>query len=463
MAASGKPLTNKLEACVAGVLARHVPPGSRLLLGLSGGLDSVVLLNVLVSLRARHPFDLAALHVHHGLSPNADDWAGFCERLCVALGVPLTVEHIRVDPFDRAGVEAAARRERHRAFERCDTDFLLTAHHRDDQAETFLLQALRGAGPRGLAAMPECRRPPGMRAAHLRPLLAVPRAELSRFAHVAGLSWIEDESNQDRRYRRNALRQDILPRLAAYFPAAAATLARVAAHQAETAGLLDDLAHLDAKGVIEGERLDCAALARLAPPRARNLLRHFIAGQGVRLPASHRLDESLRQLCTARVDARVCIGLEGAELRRYRGGAYLVPMCRRPPPATWMGEARLRLPGHGTLFLHATPGRGLRVDALKIGVLQLSVRSGGERLRLTPGGPMRSLKTLLQTHGLPPWARDRVAVLRQGNAVLWVAGFGCNADWLVRPDEPGCSPEWHAEGLAGPGEAWQQRVPPDSA
>ncbi|MEW6119896.1 MAG: tRNA lysidine(34) synthetase TilS [Pseudomonadota bacterium] len=427
------------------VLARHVPPGSRLLLALSGGLDSTTLLHILAPLRSEQAFELAAVHVHHGLSPNADAWADFCTRLCAAHEVPLRVEHVQVDRADPAGIEAAARRERHRAFERCEADFLLTAHHLDDQAETFLLQALRGAGPRGLAAMAECQHRSGERMVRLRPLLGVSRADLLEAARAAGLAWVEDESNLDTRYRRNALRQEILPRLALHVPAAATTLARAAAHQAEAAALLDELARLDAREALDGERLDCTALARLTPARARNLLRHFIAGQGVRLPGVHRLDEALRQLTSARVDARVCVELGGAQIRRYRGGAYVVPAHTLPEPMVWRGEAELCLAGLGTLRLREAVGQGLRKEALQAGVTVLVPRSGGERVRLASGGPLRSLKTLLQARAVPPWTRDRVAVLRQGDAVLWVSGFGCNADWVAGAGEPGWVPVWHAK------------------
>lgn len=445
MAASGKPPENKVEACVRDALRRHVPPASRLLLALSGGLDSTVLLRVLAALRARHPFDLVAVHVHHGLSPNAGDWADACARLCAAQAVPLRIERILVDPDDAAGVEAAARRERYRVFDRCAADFLLTAHHQDDQAETFLLQALRGAGPKGLAAMAECRQRRGGRMAHLRPLLGVSRTELLDAARAAGLDWIEDESNRDTRYRRNALRHEILPRLNGHFPALAATLSRAAAHQAEAALLLDDLAHLDAAGAIDGARLDCTALARLSPPRARNLLRHFIERQGVRLPAARRLDEALKQLRDARADARVFVEIEAAGIRRYRGGAYVVPACALPPPVVWQGESELRLPGLGRVLLREAVGQGLRAEALRSGRTRLGLRSGGERLRQTPGGPAHSLKTLWQAHAVPPWERDRAPILRLGDAVLWVAGFGCDADWLAQEGAPGWVPEWVPE------------------
>jgi tRNA(Ile)-lysidine synthase len=453
MAASGKPPPSKalarLEAHVAGVLARHVPPAARLVLGLSGGLDSSVLLHALVALRARHPFELAAVHVHHGLSRNADAWAAFCERLCATHAVPLTVVRVQLDRADPAGIEAAARQARSRAFADCDADFLLTAQHQDDQAETFLLQALRGAGPKGLAAMAECRRPAGARMAHLRPLLAVPRATLHAAARAAGIAWVEDESNADTAYRRNALRHAVLPALRERFPAAAATLARAAAHQAEAADLLDELARLDAVGSVAGERLDCAALAALPRARARNLLRHFLAGRGVRMPGVRRLDEALRQVCEARVDARVRIALEGAELRRFRGGVYVAPAAPPPAPQLWQGEQTWPLPGLGILHLRRETGRGLPASALVPACTTLDVRRGGERLRLATGGPTHSLKTLLQARALPPWERERLPVLRLDGAVLWAAGFGVNADWCVAADAPGWVPDWRPVGAGG--------------
>lgn len=431
---------------MADALARHVPPGARLVLALSGGLDSVVLLHVLAPLRGQHPFELAAVHVHHGLSPNADAWADFCARTCAAHGVTLTIERVRIDRADPAGIEAAARRERQRVFARCAADFLLTAHHQDDQAETFLLQALRGAGPKGLAAMAECQHRSGTRMATLRPLLNVSRADLLETARAAGLAWVEDESNQDLRYRRNALRHVVMPQLAAHFPAAGGTLARAAAHQAEAAALLDELARCDAEGALAEDRLDCAALARLALPRARNLLRYFIVAQEGRLPGMHRLDEALKQLTMARTDARVRVALDGAEIRRYRGAAYVVPLRPLPQPVTWPGGGQLDLPGVGSLRLSEAIGQGLRRAAIEPGLTVLAPRAGGEHLRLAPGGPTRSLKTLLQERAVPPWERERTAVLRQGENVLWVAGFGCNADWLAGPGEPGWIPEWHPFG-----------------
>ena len=444
MAASRKLLPSKtLADVVADVLARHVAPRARLTLALSGGLDSVVLLDALAALREHYPFELEAVHVHHGLSPRADDWVDFCARLCASHAVELRVHRVEIARDDVAGIEAAARRARLRIFAGVDADFLLTAHQQDDQAETLLLQLLRGAGPKGLAAMPALQRRRDWRAAQLRPLLGVTRNAILDTAQRQGLDWVEDESNQDIRYRRNALRQQVMPLLAAHFPGSQATLARAAAMQAEAAGLLDELARLDAADAIEGGGLDCAKLAGLTMPRARNLLRYFIAQQGQALPNARRLDEAVHQLCEAQADARVRVNLGLGELWRFRGGAYLVPP---PPPAAppvrWQGEAQLWVPAAGVAVrMEPVIGAGLKRGALEAGAVRLGVRQGGERLRLHAGGPHRSLKNLLQEHAIPPWQRGRLPLLWCDGQLAWAAGVGFDADWCAAPGDPGMLPQ----------------------
>jgi len=442
MAASRKSLPNKAATAVADSLARHVPPRARLTLALSGGLDSVVLLHLLLAQRRQHPFDLQAVHVHHGLSPHAERWADFCAQLCAAREVELSIHRVRIARDDAAGIEAAARRERQRIFAVLDTDFLLTAHQQDDQAETLLLQLLRGAGPKGLAAMAESQGRPGWQAAHLRPLLGVPRAGLLDYAQAHGLVWVDDESNQDTRYRRNALRQQAMPLLAAHFPGAAATLARAAALQADAAELLDNLAQLDAATAVAGDRLDCAALAGLSRPRARNLLRYFIERQGQPMPCARQLNEALHQLLDARHDARVCVRLGQVEVWRFRGGAYLAAVAPAPAaPVRWRGEASLWVAAAGVrVQMEAVTGAGLKRAMLAAGEVVLGVRQGGERLRLHAGGPRRSLKNLLQEQAVPPWRRDRLPLLWCDGRLLWAAGIGLDADARAAPGEPGIVP-----------------------
>lgn len=430
---------------MADVLARHVAPNARLVLALSGGLDSVVLLHALQALRGRFAFGLRAVHVHHGLSPHADSWVDFCTRLCATHAVELSVHRVQIAPGDPAGIEAAARRERQRIFAAIDADWLLTAHHQNDQAETLLLQLLRGAGPKGLAAMPEARVRLGWGAAQLRPLLAVARDEIRDYAQTHGLAWVEDASNQDVRFRRNVLRHQVMPVLTAAFTGAAATLARAATLQADAAELLDDLARLDAATAIAGNRLDCAALATCSLPRARNLLRLFVEQQGLLMPSFRRLNETLHQLLDARQDARVCVRLGGHEIRRFRGGAYLVPaMPLTVAEAAWRGEPQLMLPGLGELHFQAVVGEGLKRRSLESGRVTLGLRQGGERLRLMPGGPTRSLKNLLQERAMEPWLRECLPVLKCDGETVWADTVGCHADWLAAADEPGLLPVWRA-------------------
>jgi tRNA(Ile)-lysidine synthase len=441
MAASRKLLSNKtVVENVAACLARHVPAAARLTLALSGGLDSIVLLHALSVLQHRHPFELRAVHVHHGLSPRADEWADFCTQTCAGLAIDLSVHHVHIAADDPAGIEGAARRERRHVFAALGTDFLLTAHHQNDQAETLLLQLLRGSGPKGLSAMAERQRLPDWQGVQLRPLLNVARAELQDYARAHGLGWVEDESNLDSRYRRNALRQQVLPLLASHFPGATVTLARAAALQAEASGLLDDLAQLDAQGAIQGDRLDCRALGALPVPRARNLLRHFIGLQGWSMPSARRLNEALHQLLDASQAARVCVKLNGAELHRFRGGAYLVPVCAHSEqvPVAWRGEPALNLDAVGIRVMF-TPvvGAGLKRTLLDAGRVELLLRTGRERMRLTPGGPHRKLKNLLQESAVPPWERDRLPLLACDGQLVWVAGIGMDADFLAGPQDAG--------------------------
>lgn len=277
-----------------------ISSASRIGAAYSGGLDSTVLLHGLAQLRTVHGFALRAIHVHHGLSPHADAWAAHCQAACDTLAVPLTVVRVAVTPTDK-GLEAAARSARLNAFadffKQETLDWLMLAQHRDDQVETVLFRLLRGAGSRGLAGMRPESVQNGVRL--WRPLLNLPRAALRNGATAQGLSWVEDESNADSRHTRNWLRNDILPRLRTRFPGLDAVLARTATQLAEDAALLDALAEIDAQAVYDADgRIRTQALAQLPEPRARNLLRHWLAGQGIHLDHA-RLGDVLRQALAA--------------------------------------------------------------------------------------------------------------------------------------------------------------------
>lgn len=266
--------------------------------GLSGGCDSVVLLHALSRLVLAGP--LRAIHIHHGLSANADDWADFCADYCRRLGVPLTVRRVAVDAASGQGLEAAARSARYAAFAEGAEGSLLLAHHRGDQAETVLFNLLRGSGVAGAAAMPAERRCGQLRL--LRPMLDVSRREIEAYAMAAGLSWIDDESNVDTALTRNYLRHEALVSLSQRFPGAEASLARAAANFSEAADLLDELAELDWQGVSDGEAARLSGLRQLSPARLKNLLRYRLRWLSWRVPVAARLDEFARQLHVAGPD-----------------------------------------------------------------------------------------------------------------------------------------------------------------
>ncbi len=288
----------------------------RLCVAFSGGLDSTVLLHCLAGLRAPLGFELTAVHIHHGLQPEADAWVEHCAAVCADLAVPLTVERVVVVTADK-GVEAAARDARRKIFAAQPVDAIVLAQHRDDQAETLLFRLLRGAGTRGLAAMRAVT--PSADGPDLwRPLLDTPRAEILAYAKANALRWVDDPSNDDPVYTRNFLRLTVLPALAARFPAVNAILARTAEQMAEDATLLDELAALDAEGAynVEGG-LSCARLAALTPARARNLLRGWLARAGVFIDRAH-LNDLLKQALAA-PDAHPEIHIAGQCVRREGG------------------------------------------------------------------------------------------------------------------------------------------------
>jgi tRNA(Ile)-lysidine synthase len=459
MANSRKSKSNDLTGRVADALLPVVPAGASMVVGLSGGVDSVVLLHLLAGLAPRFSWKLSALHVHHGISPHAGDWVAFCQRICAALGIPLRVEYVDIQPVRHMGVEAAARHLRHAALSKQSVDFIAIAHHQDDQAETLLLQLLRGAGVKGLAAMPAVKPSQGAfpaqgRPALLRPLLDVSRTALLGYAEAHGLEWVEDESNADDSYPRNFLRHRVMPLLAQRFPGAHATLARSAAHFAETSALLDVLAEQDAQAGVEGapafdgETLAAGRLAELDAARGKNLLRWFLHQRHALMPESSRLEEMLRQMAAARRDAQICIRWGGWELRHYRGRIYVCPRRAEPDAAcvvTWAGEARLPWQG-GVLHFEAARGEGLSAEKVAGVPVTIRARRQGEMLRPDPARPARTLTGLFQAHGVPPWLRPGWPLLYCGERLVAVPGIAVDAAWRVSAGAPGVVLKWDMGG-----------------
>ncbi len=435
-------MTVDLIARLRARLTARLFTGARLCLGLSGGLDSVVLLHLLADLRAELGFPLAAVHVHHGLSPEADAWAEFCAGLCASLDVPLHLARVRVEGTGH-GLEAAARAARYAVYREQEADFIVLAHQQDDQAETLLLNLLRGAGVRGAAAMPELRPLAGSEARLLRPLLGVAREELAAWAAERGLTWVEDASNQDPVFARNFLRHAVLPVMERRFPACRDTLSRAARHFAESGVLLDDLADLDARHAVDTEGLRVAALAGLSRARAKNLLRRFLSLNRVLPMPAARMEELLDQLTEIGPDQRLDMKMGERHLRLWQGRLRLLDEEASLPaePVQWRGEAELSFAG-GMLRFEPAQGRGLSLAKLSVATIVVDLRRPGGQLQPDCRRPRRSLKKLFQEGAIPPWERAGLPMLYADGLLVWVAGLGADCAWQAAPGEPGVLIVW---------------------
>lgn len=441
MASTKKPRQSELSDRLTTFLRETVQPGQTLLVGLSGGLDSCVLLHLLAAARASHGFRLEALHVNHGISPNAALWAEFCTRLCHGYAVSFAAAEIEVPRDSGLGIEAAAREARYRILLSQSADALILAHHRDDQAETVLLQLLRGSGVKGLAAMPEHYQKSASSMPILRPLLDVARCELESYARAHALEWVEDESNLDLAYDRNFLRHHVFPEIEKRFPAARTTLARSAGHFSEAAALLDEIAVADAAQYVDAGHLNIAGLRMLSAARGRNLLRFWLSGYLSAPPSTRRLQELHRQLINARQDARLLVKVRGGEVRRYRDHAiFETNPGVAPVHLSWQGEPEIQLPT-GVLTFRRALGQGLSV-AHTPGRLEIRSRTGGERFRPNGKRPTRSLRHLLQEAGIPPWERAALPMIYAEERLVAVPGVGVACDLQAAPDEEGWLIGW---------------------
>ena len=439
------------DAIAAATLERRVAAPIRIAVALSGGRDSMVLLDALAVLAPEIGISLSAVHVDHGLSENAQTWAEFCAAESGKRGVAFSVHPVQVVRAGGRSLEATARAARYAALAAVDADIIALAHHGDDQAETLLLQLLRGAGPQGLAAMPQYRRPPGGPAL-LRPLLRLPRTAIDAYASARSLNWVDDESNANTGMKRNFVRHEIATRLATAFPAYRATLARAARHQADAASLIDELAALDAVDAVDamghegaaGATLDRAALIALAeraPHRARNLLRWFLRRRGLAAPSAARLAAMLDQLTLAATDARVRIVHDGAEVGFHRGRIIVHAPATAAFALAWHGETQLALP-HGTLEFVSCVGAGIAHAALHAAGVVVRARAGGERIRLAADRPTQTLKRLLQHAGMPLWQRESLPLVFCGSSLAAVPGIGVDVAFQARSDAPGYALDW---------------------
>ncbi|CAI1821709.1 tRNA lysidine(34) synthetase TilS [Serratia ficaria] len=404
----------------------------KLLVAFSGGLDSSVLLHLLA--QQRPALQLRALHVHHGLSAFADDWAEHCERQCAAWGVALKVQRVQVDARE-GGIEAAARAARYAAFGAMlqADEALITAQHLDDQSETFLLALKRGSGPAGLSSM-AARGALGDHAL-LRPLLGCSRRQLEAYAQQHRLSWIDDDSNRDPRFDRNFLRLQVLPLLNRRWPHFASAVARSASLCAEQEQLLDELLAEQLRSLLADDgSLAIDGLLSCSPARRFALLRRWIARFNVSMPSREQLQRLWEEVALSRADAEPQLQPGQYQIRRFRGRLYLLPplAALRDIRLDWRGDAPLTLPdGLGRLI----SGEGEVQLRAPLASQRVSVRFGARgAVRIVGRAHSRPIKKLWQELGIAPWLRDRIPLIYYDEQLIAALGaFVCEAG-LVPPD-----------------------------
>jgi len=431
----------------------------------------MVLLHLASSWARQHGILPFAFHVHHGLSPHADAWLAHVETGAAVLGAG--VDHRRVQVGKGAsGIEAAARKLRYRALgEMCQqhgATLLLTAHHLDDQAETVLLQLLRGSGPAGLSGMDAANAAPELLGnptlVMARPLLPLARAALEAYAQEHGLAWVDDESNLDPRYARNALRHTVMPALDQAFPGFQQRFARSAAHAQSAQRLLDELAAQDLAASLVGDdndAIDVARLRAMSLDRAYNMLRHWFRRRGLAMPSTAWLVEMVAQLVEARHDAQLLVTHPACHIRRHRDRLYITPKLgelagMRDPDDEgvieklgaafrWQGEPALAFPDYGgVLHFDAAAAGEPSVDAdwLRTQPLVIDFRRGGERLKLAANRPTRSLKAHYQAADVPAWERARLPLVSSGGKLLYAAGLGMDCHHLGEGPAPRIVLRW---------------------
>jgi tRNA(Ile)-lysidine synthase len=436
-----------LHAVLRAALDACVPPeASGLVVALSGGPDSAALLRATAALGENfRALPLRALHVDHGLQPAAAEFRAACERLCAELRVPLRVLAIEVAPRAGASIEAAAREARYAALslQMQPRECLLTAHHREDQAETLLLQALRGAGVKGMSAMPVCR--PFGSGWHVRPLLEVARADLKALGDLQPSGCI-DPMNQDLRFDRVFLRTAVWPLLTTRWPGAGIALTRAARHMAEAQQLLEIAAGTELGRLRDGDALSIPGLRALSPLKRVNAVRLWLREAGAEAPPTARLTEALRQIFDAEADHQPAIVWGGNALRRYRQRLFVTPAePRRMPDAaqSWIAAEGSSLDlgaSLGSLRWSARRG-GIAVQRLPASVT-VRRRDGGETLKPAAAAKTQTLQHLCQALGVLPWMRDALPLVFAGDELIAVADLWVDARWCAAADAPGLGVAW---------------------
>lgn len=412
-----------------------------ILVAFSGGIDSTVLLHVLMTIKKqlRPELMLRAVYVHHGLSRYAEEWAEHCRLQCEQWNIPLDVAYVSVDP-SLAGIEAAARNARYQALNDLlsDNDVLVTAQHRDDQCETFLLALKRGSGPAGLSAMPE--RMAFGRHQQVRPLLNISRQQIEAYARIQKLRWVDDDSNQDARFDRNFLRLNVLPTLEQRWPQFSRMVSRSASLCAEQEQLLDELLlPVLSRLVNSGGAIDIEGLSSVSDIQRRALLRRWLNQHDVMMPSQEQLEKLWWEVALSQQDAEPMLKLGDYQIRRYRQCLYLLPAMQSVDEIQldWDGQSKLLLPDSLGVLIPDELGEAVRSPKADEQVTVRFSAPGNLNIHITGRTHSRSLKKLWQELGVPVWLRQRTPLLFYGDNLIAALGVFVTVEGQRQGDDAG--------------------------
>ena len=409
----------------------------------SGGADSTALLLSMAGISDELTGDICAIHINHGLHPQADAWQAHCEDQCEKLGVTLVHESVSIEQIARQSPEAQARTARYAAMlaHLGDNDMLLTAHHADDQAETMILNLMRGSGVDGLAAMQAIRR--AGNAWLGRPLLDWRRQQLRQYLAHENISFVDDPSNEDHSIRRNFVRHEILPRLEEVWPAATEQMIKSAEHMRSASDILISLASADL-GLCQGTHpyeLNLGRLLNFDPDRQALILRQWARENDVNTPSQRQLAELLKQLPDADEDNALCLSWPGAEVHHYRNKLYIMQALPEAP-----GEWHIEWDGSSSISLPAANGElrieGVNKSPTKMTPLRVHARSGNERIQPVGQAHHKSLKQLFQSAGIPPWLRSRIPLLSRNGECIAVGDVWLDQAFADQLRESGLKVHW---------------------
>ncbi len=393
----------------------------------SGGLDSASLLHIIASNKERFGDNkIIAVHVDHGLQSVSAQWAYHCEQISLSYGIGFKLIKPVIEKNPGESLELAARNARYAEFEKLinnESDVMLFAHHADDQIETFLQQALRGAGVHGLGGIPETR---SLGAGYLfRPLLDISRTNLEKYAEQHELEWVEDPTNQQPDFDRNLLRNEIIPQLEKRWPGAKKGILRSLLHCREASKQIDAEASKILAAIADNNHLIVARLAELDFVRQKNVIRLWIKNHNIVLPNTERLEVGINSLINAAEDKNPILDWGFGIIRRYQGMLYIdrvqsEVICEELP---WDLTTNIQINNSDYLEVKEKSGIGLKKECVLVDNASIRYRIGGERCRPFGRSGRHELKKLFQEYKVPPWMRDRVPLLYIGDEIAAVIGY----------------------------------------